>query len=354
MVWIALGMTCWAQSPEPSGATAEQRTVVVATKAVPPFVDVDDRGQVSGISVELWEAVAADLDLRTEWRITTLPDILDGLQEHRYDAGIAAITVTAERERRIDFSHPYYATGLGIATATSGNAGWLGVVQRMLSWGFFRIVLGLVTMLFVVGGLVWLAERRRNPEQFGGSSTAQGLGDAFWWAAVTMTTVGYGDKAPVTLVGRVLALAWMFTAIVTTSVFTATVTSALTVGQLESMVRGARDLPHVRVGVVQGTTGQTWAAERGIAAVAVPSPEEGLASIEAGALDALVHDRAVLRWLVSRRPSDLVVLPDRLDRQDYAIGLPEGSELREPVNQALIHHLHEPAWDRTLTRYLGD
>ncbi|MCB9688348.1 MAG: transporter substrate-binding domain-containing protein [Alphaproteobacteria bacterium] len=166
--------------------------------------------------------------------------------------------------------------------------------------------------------------------------------------------MGYGDKAPVTVVGRMLALAWMFTAIVTTSVFTATVTSALTVGQLESMVRGVRDLPHVRVGVVQGTTGQAWTAENGIAAVAVASPEEGLASMEAGALDALVHDRAVLRWLVSRRPSDLVVLPDRLDRQDYAIGLPEGSELREPLNQALIHHLHDPAWDRTLTRYLGD
>ncbi|MCB9688347.1 MAG: transporter substrate-binding domain-containing protein [Alphaproteobacteria bacterium] len=184
MVSIALGLSCWAG---PLERTEEPRTVVVATKAVPPFVEVDERGQVSGISVELWEAVAAELDLRTEWRVTTLPDILDGLQDHRYDAGIAAITVTAERERRIDFSHPYYATGLGIATATSGTAGWLGVVERMLSWGFFRIVLGLVTMLFVVGGLVWLAERRRNPEQFGGNSTAEGLGNAFWWAAVTMT-----------------------------------------------------------------------------------------------------------------------------------------------------------------------
>lgn len=47
-----------------------------------------------------------------------------------------------------------------------------------------------------------------------GGRPIKGLGQAVWWAAVTMTTVGYGDKAPKTLGGRVVAVAWMLASIV--------------------------------------------------------------------------------------------------------------------------------------------
>ena len=39
------------------------------------------------------------------------------------------------------------------------------------------------------------------------------LGDAFWWAFETVTTVGYGDYTPVTVVGRVIAVIVMFSGI---------------------------------------------------------------------------------------------------------------------------------------------
>jgi voltage-gated potassium channel len=63
---------------------------------------------------------------------------------------------------------------------------------------------GLVLVIIISGGIgVYLAEHRHP-----GANITK-LGDAFWWAVVTLATVGYGDYYPVTLVGRVIAVIMM-------------------------------------------------------------------------------------------------------------------------------------------------
>ena len=119
------------------------------------------------------------------------------------------------------------------------------------------MVFALALVLLGVGLLVWWFERRKNPNQFGGNP-AKGIGSGFWWSAVTMTTVGYGDKAPLTVGGRLVALVWMFVALIIISSFTAAITSSLTVTQLESAVKGPEDLPKIRVGAIENTTSESY------------------------------------------------------------------------------------------------
>lgn len=79
------------------------------------------------------------------------------------------------------------------------------------------------TFLFVFTGstLVWLAERH-DPR-----ATIVDLGDAIWWGFTTISTVGYGDFAPVTLAGRTIAVGLMMGGLVVLGVTSATVISAL-------------------------------------------------------------------------------------------------------------------------------
>lgn len=59
------------------------------------------------------------------------------------------------------------------------------------------------------------------------------LGDAIWWVLVTMTTVGYGDRVPITPGGRLIGITVMFFGVALVSLFTATVSSIFVARQIK-------------------------------------------------------------------------------------------------------------------------
>ena len=328
------------------------RRLIVATKESPPFSMKGVDGNWQGISIELWQQIAEDLDLTYEYREMPIKMMIEGLAENSLDAAVAAMTVTYEREEKVDFSHPFYTTGLGIATLVGKKNPWFYTLQRFVSLNFLKVILSLMFLLFVVGGLVWWFEKKKNPEQFGGD-ISNGLGSGFWWSAVTMTTVGYGDKSPVSVGGRIVALVWMFTAIIIISSFTAAITSSLTVSQLEPLVKGTDDLPKVRVGSISNTTSGDYLEDHHIFYTAFDTPSKGLAALKKEEIDAFVYDKPILRYLVSREYQGILnVLPKSFFEQDYAIALPQGSKLREPINRVLLRATADLEWRKTLEQYL--
>jgi voltage-gated potassium channel len=57
----------------------------------------------------------------------------------------------------------------------------------------------LLILLMIVSTLMYYAEHEAQPQKF------RNVFDAMWWAIITLTTVGYGDIYPVTLIGKILA-----------------------------------------------------------------------------------------------------------------------------------------------------
>ena len=71
-------------------------------------------------------------------------------------------------------------------------------------------------------------------------------------------------------------------------------------------------------------------------------------------MDAVVYDKAILGHMIKDYGwRELEILPQTLLRYDYAIALPHGSPLRERINLALLRVIHQPAWEKTVKRYLG-
>jgi polar amino acid transport system substrate-binding protein len=125
------------------GATSESRELVVGTKVAPPFAMKAEDGSWHGIGIDLWRRIARQTHLNYRFQETTLEGLTDGVVDGSLDAAVAALTVTLPRLRRVDFTLPFYSTGLGIAVADTTSITWWPVVTNIFSLGFLRAVLAL-------------------------------------------------------------------------------------------------------------------------------------------------------------------------------------------------------------------
>jgi voltage-gated potassium channel len=101
--------------------------------------------------------------------------------------------------------------------------------RRRLSWLQALALVAMVTAAVVVTGaaLVTRTDPQRYPD----------LGTALWWAASTVTTVGYGDVVPASAAGRLVGGALMFVGIGAFAFLTAVAASAIVVGEVGGQER---------------------------------------------------------------------------------------------------------------------
>jgi polar amino acid transport system substrate-binding protein len=333
---------------------AEAARISVGAVVVPPFMMKAPDGRWEGLSIELWQELALVLAVEFEWReYQSLAEIRSAILRGEIDV-MPAMAITEEHEIIVDFSHPYYRSGSAIAVPmTESRHDWLGVVRRIISMDVLGAI-GVLVLLWITAGVaLWLFERHRN-SAVSSEGPLKGVEHGIWWAAVTMTTVGYGDVAPKTIGGRIVAILWMLVSIALIAGFTAVITTSLTVGALHGKIRGLHDLAGVRVGSLAGSESLTFLAQRGIAARPIRSEEEGLQAIVDDELDAFVFNRAVLEYLAKTEfPAHVQVLPDNFDPYYVGVAMQSGSELREPIDRALLQIMASDNWSRLITSYVG-
>lgn len=323
----------------------------VGVKESPPFLFKKNTNRFEGISAWLWEQVASELGQAYELQELTLSDMLDQLEAGKLDIAINPLTVTSSRIERMEFTQPFFVSSSAVAThSSSGLHSALAFVKKFFSVNFIKAIFVLFIVIFIFGFITWLFERKANPEEF--PDGWQGMWEGIWWSAVTMTTVGYGDKSPRSLGGRIVALVWMFTAIIIISGLTASIASSLTVNQLSGDIESLQELRQHEVGSVAVSASLRFLEDNYVPARPYNNVQAGLDALESGEIDAFVYDEPILKYeILSGNRTELQVLPYRFNTQYYSYGLPKGSALADRINPIMLSVLESSRWQAILSEY---
>ncbi len=352
MIWLWLLLFLPENALAQDGSAIPPKLLVGVMEA-PPLCMKTVGNRWEGFSVELWQAVAQRINMPYEFReFSSLEVLIDALEKRDIDV-IPSLAVKERFESTMDFSQSYLKSGLGIAIPAEGvEYRWVRIFEGIFSPHILKAIGLLAVMSLIAGIIVWLFERGRNSEMFG-EGTVAGIGHGIWWAMVTMTTVGYGDKAPKTMGGRIVALIWMIFSIVFIASFTANITASLTISELRGKVRGFNDLYHARVGAISRSEGFDFLTRQGITVVPIESFQEGLLAVAGKKIDAFVQDETILKHLIKTGFAGRVqVLPGTFDEYFVSVALQEKSPLRKPVNKALLKFMKTQNWTELQNRYL--
>ncbi|MCB0564860.1 MAG: transporter substrate-binding domain-containing protein [Phaeodactylibacter sp.] len=327
-------------------------TLAIGIKTSPPFIYQDEAGAYRGISIWLWEQLAEELGYVFQYREMSLEEIILNLERDSIDLSINPLTVTSERIERIDFTQPFFVSSSAVAAPKSSELSvGLAFLRKFFSLNFLKAVLLLFLVIFVFGFVAWLFERHKNPDEF--PTSWRGLWEGIWWSAVTMTTVGYGDKSPKSAGGRVIGLVWMFTAIIIISGFTASIASSLTVNQLGGDISSLSELRNRKVGSIAASASESFLKNNFINARAYDNLETGLGALQKQEVEAFVYDEPILRYTILRDSLEgqVEVLPFLFNPQYYSFGLPKGSPLEEALNPILLRITESNRWRVILSEY---
>lgn len=335
-----------------------QQTLRIGTKFSPPFV-MGQIASLKGVSVDLWRLLADCMALESDQyqfiEYGTTNDLIIATQNAEVDLAIAAISVTPERETMVDFSHRYFQASLGTLVANrDGGANFSLLLAKIFRSNLLNIVFGLLSFMVIVAIYYWWTERQKGNEFF-----AEGPLKGFYRSLIWSTLLvfqGRGDPFLLnTRFGQLFVLFLMFFGVTIISSFTAVITSSLTLQALEPQVTKVSDLNGKTVAVKNLSVAADWAADNGIFVEQMQTFPQVQRKFDEGTIDAFVHDREILQYLVNTKALVNVKLaPLTMEPQDYAIIVPEGSDILEPINRSLLTILQNTIWMDVQQKYLGN
>jgi polar amino acid transport system substrate-binding protein len=95
-------------------------TILVGTEGAFPPMNFFKGKELTGFEIDLTNAVAKNLGLKTEWKVLSFDALLPALGQGRFDLVAASHTITDERAKAVDFLNPEYCTDGVFVTKVGG------------------------------------------------------------------------------------------------------------------------------------------------------------------------------------------------------------------------------------------
>lgn len=359
MIGILLAILMFSSQGSPLQAQTSQApvnptaspTLRVGTRILPPFVTQEGAWDLSGFSIELWQSLAREIDLKSTFKVyPNVQDLLRAVETREVDVAISAITINSERAQRVDFSQPIFSSGLQIMVRhprlERQNQNFL---RNLVTSALPKLVILALLIIGAMAHLVWLIERHHHDPMIS-SAYFPGIFQALWWTATGLAGE-YGDM-PKGVVSRLIALFWMFASVGFVAYFTAAFTTALTVQQLQGGIQGLADLPGHTVATTAGSTAAKFLQDRKIKVLERDSLEEVYAALMDREADAVVFDSGVLAYYANREGQNLVrLVGEAFKPENYGIAVSLDNPLGKEIDVALLKLKEDGTYNLLYDKY---
>ena len=333
-----------------SSLLSGKEQITVGVTNAPPFIIIDDE-EISGLTIDLWENISDSLDIDYHFVKTDINNVVTNIYEGEVNISIAPMAINSTHADSTFYTQPFYITSMCVAVENHYESGFVTIVKNLFSLSFLKTIGLLLLINFSIGTLIWLAERKENPAF---SDKLNGIVDGFWWSWVTMTTVGYGDKSPLSRNGKILGTIWMLVAILIISGFTATISSELTTKRLQNKVTNIHDLHKMKVGCLEGRTTAIYLDYKHINHKQYKTFDDAFEALEKGDINALVDDGATLNYYFKKKEREMlkeITLIELPNNKEYYCFMSAQPYLVNRINPYLLSFLESEQWNRLLKKY---
>lgn len=244
----------------PSGACAAQvksrcpLSIKIDWWEIPPYIYHDQDGLVSGIFPQVLKRLVEECCDKdpAENKQESVPSCVklnysavpsndsEVVKKHiNMNGTLMSLPIYGDMKDVSFQSYPFYpvveSPGVVFIVKKEDSSNAAQAVMEAVFQGWPVLLLTLI-MAALSGIVIWALDTYWNPEEFP-RSFFKGTWEGFWWAFVSMTTVGYGDRAPRSVLARTFAFIWVLIGLVIISIFTATVTTSLTAISLSNEIK---------------------------------------------------------------------------------------------------------------------
>ncbi|MFM8830622.1 MAG: transporter substrate-binding domain-containing protein [Spartobacteria bacterium] len=342
---VALGMCL-------CGWTGHAEALKVGFAGREPFINAQSN-PATGAAVEILDQVAVE----NHWTYNALvfPDIETGMESLRngeIDILAGDIPITHSAFSTVEFSHPYFHSGLQIlvpekstANAFSFLTDLLDLVRLEMFWVIFAAVFGLTLFVY------WF-EKKHNPDF--PKSRKDGMAEAFYYVVTLALTGKSTYKGFPGVLGRLVMIVWIVLGIIVVAYVTSSITSAMTVEKLKGKIHGPNDLAGKRVAVVEKSAAQDYMREKGIFQQSFPSLDKAVKFMLSGGADTVVDGAPQVQTIDFKQPEIPVKTAGPVfSKCTFGFAFPTGSPLRLPFNRALTALEENGSVEGIFTSYFG-
>ncbi|XP_062157786.1 glutamate receptor 2.7-like [Alnus glutinosa] len=206
-----------------------------------------NKTKVTGYCIDVFNAVMGTLPYTVSYEFIpfakpngtssdTYNDLVYQVYLKNFDAVVGDITIIANRSKFVDFTLPYTESGVSMVVPVKDNRSknaW--VFLKPLTWDLWMTS---GCFFIFIGFVVWVLEHRIN-DDFRGPPLHQ-IGTSLWY---TFSTMVFAHRETVlSNYARFVVIVWVFVVLILTQSYTASLTSLLTVQQLQPTVTDVNQL----------------------------------------------------------------------------------------------------------------